>query len=190
MVIRGRVFLFCFLGALVTLGTGSYFGFRYLTRHRFAIGLYPLGETPDIKPRRRVAFFASGPADPVPRHIPLSVRIEKNSAGHSSLQAVAYLFSERGELIYAPQALQIAHDRVGKPIEETVFEPLGNRFVGNAVWLVVIRVPSFDGAIQDNIMQQLNATSPSGRDRGARLMMISRQLQGWAELLTTSVPPV
>lgn len=183
MKIQGKRLIAGWLGFFVVVGFAVWVLAGQITKNRFAIGLYPAGDTPDLRPARRIGFVLQQAGTVVPDDQELVVRIEKKRAGRGGLQAVAYLLSPKGDRLFARQFMQVAQDRAGRLIEQATFPPLqsvANVPAGDKVALVVVRFPSGQDAADGlfAVEQAGDRAAPVQMDRIVQ-MRLAAEARGW-----------
>lgn len=178
--IPGRTFMLGFSLLIACVAVYGYLALKNASEGRFAIRI------------------ASVPEASVPDHLPLgqpiSVRIEKRTAGRSPLSSYAFLLDERGHQIAELQPLKLRDLPTGKTVEETLFSPLGSMPAGRIVAAIVFRIPQSklpeaQAHIQD-VLQLVERRNGQLREVFGNLRPIVGRLGGYVELTQAQVPPL
>lgn len=173
---RGKTLILVLSTAIAIVAVVGFLTLRRAQHLRFATSIHAVPESPYH--------------DLVPLGQPIKVRIDKASAGHSPLLAVALLLDGEGSKLADLQALSIYKLPSGKLAEEAVFPPLtrlpGQRLLAAAV----IRLPVDSPAARARI----DAAVTAGQQRHQKLPAVfsnilaaSKELGGHAELTQVEV---
>lgn len=180
MQVRGR-FLLLFVGMMSLVVTcGLAMAFRYSTRHRFAMGVYALEETPEKKPAVRMGFVSVPSNQTLPWDQPLVARVERGTAGSRSLQAVAYVVGTNGHILYRSGLLKPKSIRERSwfgwekivTVEETLIPPLQELPFSQEYQVVIVRLPEI--SLQDRLLQE-TAGESSLEVRVARMRLLAER---------------
>ncbi len=187
MVIRGHTLILGMFAVVAVIAVSGYNALRSASRMRFAIGVY-------AEPRPGITepgLIAASSAETegvirLPLYHPILVRIEKSTAGRSSLQAVALLLTQEGELLFPPQVLLVGKDVQGQPTEQTRFPPLSQTPSQSLLSVVVVRVLLASPATVKRITDAVAGGGPVHLTY-SRLLSAARSLSGHAEMVTTEI---
>ncbi|MFO0577934.1 MAG: hypothetical protein U1A78_28325 [Polyangia bacterium] len=174
--IRGQLLFALFALAVAVFAAFSYTALRRAQHLRFAISIHAVPESPY--------------KELVPLNVPIQVRIDKRTAGHSPLIALAMLLDGNGVKLRELQPMAVRTLPSGKLTEEATFEPLTALPGQGLLAGVVVRLPADTPELRARIESALTsgqAKKPSLPRVFSHMLATSRELGGHAELTQVMV---
>lgn len=174
--VRGQIMFGLFALAIAVFASFSYVALRRASHLRFAISIHAVPESPY--------------KELLPLNVPIQVRIDKRTAGHSPLAAMAMLLDGEGNKLQDLRKMEVRTLPSGKLTEEATFEPLTALPRTPLLAAVVVRLPADTPELRAQINDALTA-GQARKDKGARtalprafshVLAKSRELGGHAEL--------
>lgn len=181
MIVRGKKLIGGLLAVFVLIGISLWWAATLATKNRFAIGLYSMQDTPDQRPPRRIGFVFQQTGQSVPDDIGLVARIEKGRAGEKNTRALAYLLSQKGEILLPARMMELQKDLHGKVIEQAAFPSLQSLGAEKTVGLLVIRIPGEPQNIEAALKTIDDANQSAPYDLKERIvkMRVACEKLGW-----------
>jgi hypothetical protein len=174
--VRGKSLILVFAALIAVVAVVGFFTLRRAQHLRFATSIHAVPESPY--------------ADLVPLGEPIKVRIDKASAGHSPLKALAMLLDGDGNQLAGLRPLSIYRLPSGKLTEEAEFSPLvampGQRLLAAAV----LRLPEDTPQVRARIDAALIAGQRRNKQLPAvfsNILAACKELGGHAELTQVEV---